>query len=48
MEFCRQNGVFLGTDGPADNVIKMRPAMVFTAKDADFLMQVLEAGFASL
>ena len=48
VEFCRQNGVFLGTDGPADNVVKMRPAMVFTAKDADFLMQVLEAGFASL
>lgn len=48
VEFCRRNGVLLGTDGPADNVIKMRPAMVFTARDADFLMQVLEAGFAEL
>jgi 4-aminobutyrate aminotransferase-like enzyme/Ser/Thr protein kinase RdoA (MazF antagonist) len=48
VEFCRTNGVFLGTDGPSDNVIKMRPAMVFTKPDSDFLMQVLEEGFSQL
>lgn len=48
VEFCRRNGVFLGTDGQADNVIKMRPAMIFAKAHADELMQVLEAGFASL
>jgi 4-aminobutyrate aminotransferase-like enzyme/Ser/Thr protein kinase RdoA (MazF antagonist) len=48
VEKCRQLGVLLGTDGPHDNVIKMRPAMVFSAANADFLMQVLEAAFAEV
>jgi 4-aminobutyrate aminotransferase-like enzyme/Ser/Thr protein kinase RdoA (MazF antagonist) len=48
VEKCRQLGVLLGTDGPHDNVIKMRPAMVFTAAHADFLMQVLETAFAEV
>ncbi|WP_374649892.1 aminotransferase class III-fold pyridoxal phosphate-dependent enzyme [Dongia sp.] len=48
VEKCRQLGVLLGTDGPHDNVIKMRPAMVFTARDADFLLQVLETAFAEV
>jgi 4-aminobutyrate aminotransferase-like enzyme len=47
VEYCRNNGVFLGTDGPHDNVIKMRPAMVFTKANADHLMSVLEAAFAA-
>jgi 4-aminobutyrate aminotransferase-like enzyme len=47
VEYCRNNGVFLGTDGPCDNVIKMRPAMVFTKANADHLMSVLEAAFAA-
>jgi 4-aminobutyrate aminotransferase-like enzyme len=46
VEKCRSLGVLLGTDGPHDNVIKMRPAMVFGPRDADFLMQVLESAFA--
>jgi 4-aminobutyrate aminotransferase-like enzyme/murein DD-endopeptidase MepM/ murein hydrolase activator NlpD len=45
VEYCRENGVFLGTDGPHDNVIKMRPMMVFTRANADHLMAVLEAAF---
>ena len=48
VEKCRQLGVLLGTDGPFDNVIKMRPAMVVTAGHADFLMQVLETAFAEV
>ncbi len=48
VEKCRDLGVLLGTDGPHDNVIKMRPAMIFTAANADFLMQVLEAAFAGV
>nr|WP_298690436.1 aminotransferase class III-fold pyridoxal phosphate-dependent enzyme [uncultured Dongia sp.] len=48
VEKCRQLGVLLGTDGPFDNVIKMRPAMVFTAAEADYLMQVLETAFAEV
>jgi 4-aminobutyrate aminotransferase-like enzyme len=45
VEKCKEHGVLLGTDGPHDNVIKMRPAMVFTAEHADLLMQVLERAF---
>jgi 4-aminobutyrate aminotransferase-like enzyme/Ser/Thr protein kinase RdoA (MazF antagonist) len=45
VEYCRDNGVFLGTDGPCDNVIKMRPAMTFTRTQADHLMAVLEDAF---
>jgi 4-aminobutyrate aminotransferase-like enzyme/Ser/Thr protein kinase RdoA (MazF antagonist) len=45
VEYCRENGVFLGTDGPYDNVIKMRPAMIFTRAQADHLMSVLEDAF---
>ncbi|TDQ83019.1 hydroxylysine kinase /5-phosphonooxy-L-lysine phospho-lyase [Dongia mobilis] len=48
VDFCRREGILLGTDGPHDNVIKMRPGMIFTRANADFLMQVLEAGFAQL
>jgi len=45
VEKCKEYGVLLGTDGPHDNVIKMRPAMVFKAEHADLLMQVLERAF---
>jgi 4-aminobutyrate aminotransferase-like enzyme/Ser/Thr protein kinase RdoA (MazF antagonist) len=45
VEYCCDNGVFLGTDGPYDNVIKMRPAMVFTRAQADHLMAVLADAF---
>jgi 4-aminobutyrate aminotransferase-like enzyme/Ser/Thr protein kinase RdoA (MazF antagonist) len=46
VEKCRQLGVLLGTDGAYENVIKMRPAMIFTQANADLLMQVLETAFA--
>jgi 4-aminobutyrate aminotransferase-like enzyme/Ser/Thr protein kinase RdoA (MazF antagonist) len=45
VERCRELGVLFGTDGPYDNVLKMRPAMVFAPADADVLMQVLETAF---
>jgi len=44
-ERCRELGVLLGTDGPYDNVIKMRPALIFTEANADHLMQVLARAF---
>ncbi len=37
----RQHGILLGTDGPAHNVIKIRPPMPFDADDADRLVNVL-------
>ena len=46
VERCRELGVLMGTDGPYDNVIKLRPALIFTQANADHLMQVLEQAFA--
>jgi 4-aminobutyrate aminotransferase-like enzyme len=46
VERCRELGVLMGTDGPCDNVIKLRPALIFTQANADHLMQVLEQAFA--
>ncbi|WP_119301315.1 aminotransferase class III-fold pyridoxal phosphate-dependent enzyme [Dongia deserti] len=46
VERCRELGVLMGTDGPFDNVIKLRPALIFNKANADHLMQVLEQAFA--
>lgn len=40
-EQLRDNGVLLGVTGPLDNVIKIRPPMVFTKSNADFLLDKL-------
>jgi 4-aminobutyrate aminotransferase-like enzyme len=46
VERCRELGVLMGTDGPYDNVIKMRPALIFTRANADLLLDVLAQAFA--
>jgi 4-aminobutyrate aminotransferase-like enzyme len=38
----RDRGILLGTDGPFQNVIKIRPPMPFTREDGDHLVQVLD------
>ena len=38
----RERGILAGTDGPYHNVIKLRPPLCFTKKDADRLVGVLE------
>jgi 4-aminobutyrate aminotransferase-like enzyme len=40
-------GVLMGTDGPFDNVVKLRPPMTFTRAHADLLMGVLDRAFAA-
>jgi 4-aminobutyrate aminotransferase-like enzyme/Ser/Thr protein kinase RdoA (MazF antagonist) len=45
VERCRELGVLMGTDGPYDYVIKLRPGLVFSRANADLLMQVLEQAF---
>jgi len=37
----------MGTEGPFDNVLKMRPPMIFTRANADHLLSVLEDSFAA-
>jgi 4-aminobutyrate aminotransferase-like enzyme len=41
-ELLRENGVLLGTTGPFDNVIKIRPPLVFTRDQAQLLLDHLE------
>jgi 4-aminobutyrate aminotransferase-like enzyme len=38
----RERGVLLGTDGPAHNVLKIRPPMPFSSADADVLVATLD------
>lgn len=37
----RELGILMSTDGPYDNVLKIKPPMVFSKKDSDFLLATL-------
>lgn len=39
----RERGVLVSTDGPAHNVLKIKPPLVFTKADADHLVATLDA-----
>ena len=39
----RECGILTGTDGPHHNVIKLRPPLVFTEKDAELFVSTLYA-----
>jgi 4-aminobutyrate aminotransferase-like enzyme len=41
-ESLRENGVLLGATGPAGNVIKIRPPLVFSKSDAQLLLEKLD------
>jgi 4-aminobutyrate aminotransferase-like enzyme/Ser/Thr protein kinase RdoA (MazF antagonist) len=45
---ARARGVLIGTEGPHDNVLKMRPPMIFSRADADHLIDVLDETFAEV
>jgi 4-aminobutyrate aminotransferase-like enzyme len=38
----RECGILLGTDGPFHNVVKIRPPMPFSTRDADLLVATLD------
>jgi 4-aminobutyrate aminotransferase-like enzyme len=38
----RERGVLVSTDGPDDNVVKIKPPLVFDRRDADELVEALE------
>jgi 4-aminobutyrate aminotransferase-like enzyme/Ser/Thr protein kinase RdoA (MazF antagonist) len=38
----RERGILLSTDGPLHNVLKIKPPMVFTEENADFLVGTLD------
>ncbi|QYX55752.1 aminotransferase class III-fold pyridoxal phosphate-dependent enzyme [Roseovarius sp. SCSIO 43702] len=41
----REQGVLLSTDGPDENVLKLKPPMVFGIPEADIVLDALEAAF---
>lgn len=43
---CRREGILLGTDGPHDNVIKLRPPMTFQAAHEALLLDTLDRALA--
>jgi 4-aminobutyrate aminotransferase-like enzyme len=42
VDACLARGVLLGTDGPHDNVLKLRPQMTFQVQHHDLLVSVLD------
>ena len=44
----RMNGVLMSTDGPMDNVLKIKPPMAFGLREADLLLAALQAALADL
>ncbi|WP_282610589.1 aminotransferase class III-fold pyridoxal phosphate-dependent enzyme [Pelagibius sp. Alg239-R121] len=48
VERMKARGVLAGTDGPYDNVIKMRPAMTFSREHASLLLEVLDQAFGDV
>jgi 4-aminobutyrate aminotransferase-like enzyme len=47
IEFARENGVFLSSDGPADNVLKIKPPMIIGKAEVDLFLDVLARGLTS-
>jgi 4-aminobutyrate aminotransferase-like enzyme len=37
----RDKGILISTDGPLNNVLKIKPPLVFTEENADFLVETL-------
>ena len=42
VNLLRERGILTGTDGPQHNVIKLRPPLVFTGKDAELFVRTLD------
>ena len=48
LEETREMGVLVGKGGIDGNVIRIKPPMCITAEDADFAVDVLHQGLASI
>jgi 4-aminobutyrate aminotransferase-like enzyme len=42
IERMKEEGILLSIDGPLHNVLKLKPPLVFSLEDADFLVQTLD------
>lgn len=48
IEYAKIQGVFLSSDGPANNVLKIKPPLVITKEDVDLFLTVLKDGLTKL
>lgn len=48
VEYMKRQHILLSTDGPLDNVIKIKPPMVFSQSNAEEFLDKLEAGLVQL
>lgn len=48
IQYLRDKGVLLSTDGPWENVLKLKPPMVFGNTEADIFLEKLDRAFAQL
>jgi 4-aminobutyrate aminotransferase-like enzyme/Ser/Thr protein kinase RdoA (MazF antagonist) len=48
LQIMSDTGVVMGSDGPYDNVLKLRPPLIFTKAHADLLLEKLDNGLAQL
>jgi 4-aminobutyrate aminotransferase-like enzyme len=48
MNQMRERGVLVGSTGPDDNVLKIRPPLVVTIGDADQIVDTLDASLREL
>ncbi len=47
-ECLRENGILLGTSGPNNNVLKIRPPLVFNREHADLLLEALDQALSAI
>ncbi|PPR48306.1 MAG: hypothetical protein CFH18_00116, partial [Alphaproteobacteria bacterium MarineAlpha5_Bin8] len=48
INFMKNNGILLSTDGPYNNVIKIKPPLVFNKADVDFVCEKLSEFFKKI
>ena len=48
INYMRNQGILLSTDGPYDNVIKIKPPLVFTKLNVDHVCKNFETFFKKL
>jgi 4-aminobutyrate aminotransferase-like enzyme len=48
IEFARDRGVMLSSDGPANNVFKIKPPLVLQRSDVDTFPELVQDGLAAV
>ena len=47
VNYCKELGVLISTDGPFNNVLKIKPPIIFTKSNADFLVEAINKSLNS-